>query len=160
MVLLIAQYLFKVKSVPIRKKEIVGSSPPLVFISRYNYPKVFVYPTTPPEIGDTSYYENYEYWLNANLDDFLIKRLSLVRGGIMYSVEDAQHPNKVLYDIQMMAISSRPITLELKLKTIPKGAELSGNYPPIGPSAPLDKMSIIDLYSAEKQLKKYIKIEI
>jgi len=31
-----------------------GSSPPSVFVGRFNYPKVFVGPMIPPQHGDTS----------------------------------------------------------------------------------------------------------
>ncbi|MEM0173187.1 MAG: Nre family DNA repair protein, partial [Sulfolobaceae archaeon] len=125
--------------------KVYGSSPPTVFVGRNSYPKIFVYPSTPPVLGDTSHYEDPKFWLNSSLNDFLSIRLSLIRGGIKYHVDSAKNPDKLLLDIQTLAISSRPTTVELSLRSSPSGRILDENLPPLGPSAPLEKLRIDDL---------------
>ncbi|MBB5254229.1 Nre family DNA repair protein [Sulfurisphaera ohwakuensis] len=124
------------------KTRVYGSSPPTVFVGRSSYPKIFVYPSTPPTLGDTSHYEDPKFWLNSSLDDFLSTRFSLIRGGIKYHVSSANDPDRVLLDIQTLAISSKPVTIELSLKRSPSGKILDDNLPPLGPSAPLEKIRI------------------
>ena len=42
---------------------IAGSSPPSLFVGRYGYPKINIYPSTPPFSGDTGYLEDESKWL-------------------------------------------------------------------------------------------------
>ena len=43
--------------------EILGSSPPGVFVGRLGYPKVSIGPMVPPQFGDTSILDTPEDWL-------------------------------------------------------------------------------------------------
>lgn len=137
----------------INSNEIQGSSPPTVFTGRYNYPKITVYPSSPPVIGDTSKFENAKEWLN-DLNEFLSMRLSLIRGGISYNVNSAQNPDRVLLDIQTLALAEKPVDVELKLKKSPSGGLLDDNLPPFGPSAPLDKLTLDSSSSIPKIAEK------
>ncbi|WP_338598167.1 Nre family DNA repair protein [Sulfolobus tengchongensis] len=126
----------------INTTEVLGSSPPTVFVGRYNYPKITIYPSSPPVIGDTSKFEDPKYWLTSDLNEFLSMRLSLVRGGIRYHRDAAKQPDRLLIDIQSITIASRPVDLDLVLKKPPSGGILDDSLPPLGPSAPLEKLEI------------------
>ncbi|GAB6946990.1 Nre family DNA repair protein [Vulcanisaeta sp. JCM 16161] len=130
----------------INKERVDGSSPPSIFIGRIGYPRINVYPATPPMHGDTSNLENPKTWLSMRLEDFISSRLSLIRGSIRVRVEDAKNPPRALHDVQVMALSSNPVDSELILEK-PVGARyvLDEHSPPFGPSAPLQELRIYSL---------------
>lgn len=101
-------------------KDMVGSSPPSIFVGRYGYPKVSVYPSAPPVVDDTSIYEDPKTWLNMDLNTFLSLRLSLVRGGESFRVTDANNPQRFLHDVQTLSISSGPSEIEMEFAKEPR----------------------------------------
>lgn len=142
-------------SVPkIESTDIYGSSPPSIFVGRFNYPKVNVYPSAPPIVGDTRDFEDPKHWLKIDLNEFLKMRLSLVRGGIKMDVNSAQNPNRLLIDIHSIVLPLRPVDINLELKKPPKGGELSEDLPPLGPSAPLKALEISRLPSPSRLVER------
>lgn len=119
-----------------------GFSPPTVFVGRRNYPKIIVYPSTPPIKEDTSYLEDPSQWLDMSLEDFLSLRLSIVRGGVQLNIYSARDPDRVLLEIQELALSSRPVSLHLDLERPPRGGLLSEYTPPLGPWSFLRRLRI------------------
>ena len=134
----------EIKSRTIPRDGIAGASPPSVFVGRYGYPKIQLYPSTPAESGDTSLYESPSQWLSMDMEKFLEMRLSLLRGGKLVSVSDAASPGYFLQDVQIMTLSSAPVEVEMKLEGSLRGSRylLSEYTPPMGPSAPLQSMKI------------------
>ncbi len=125
------------------RDRIDGSSPPSVFIGRVGYPRVNVYPATPPVHGDTSSLEDPRAWMGMRLEDFLSSRLSLVRGSVRVRVEDARNPPRTLHDVQVMVLSGKPVDSELVLKKPVSGRYvLDEHAPPFGPSSPLQKLRV------------------
>ena len=132
-----------------------GSSPPSVFVGRANYPKVPVYPSTPPIHGDTRDLEEPSKWVNRDLEDYLAMRLSMVRGMVRFRVSDARDPPRVLHDIQTMALSQGPVDSELRLtKPLRANVVLSEEAPPFGPSAPLDSMKLSSMPPPSRVVEK------
>lgn len=86
---------------------IQGSSPPSVFVGRYGYPKVTIYPSSPPYTGDTSRIERSSEWLGMGMEEFLSMRLSLFRGGSPIVASQAADPGRLLQEIQLMEDVSR-----------------------------------------------------
>jgi len=130
----------------INKEHIDGSSPPSVFVGRIGYPRVNIYPATPPVHGDTSNLEDPRAWLNMGLEDFLSSRLLLIRGSMRVRIEDARNPSRILHDIQVMALSSNSVDSELMLERPVSGRYvLDEHSPPFGPSSPLQKLRINSL---------------
>ena len=129
----------KVKKVyNFRGNSIAGSSPPSLFVGRYGYPKINIYPSTPPFSGDTGYLEDESKWLSLDLNDFISSRLSLLRGGIKISVDDAANPDYRLQEIQVSSLSSTPVDVEMTVeKSFRDNVVLDENITPMGPSSPL-----------------------
>lgn len=126
--------------------EIDGSSPPSVMVGRLGYPKVRVYPATPPMHGDTSWLEDPGRWISMRLEDFLTARLTLVRGSLTFRVNEARDPPRLLHDVQVMAMSTAPMDTELTLAKPVRGrVALSEHEPPMGPFAPLKALKLSTL---------------
>jgi hypothetical protein len=134
--------------------EVNGSSPPTVFVGRIGYPNIRVYPSAPPIIGDTSFLEKPSKWLDMSLEEFIGARLSLVRGGILYKASSARNPDKVLSEIQEIAMSHKPIHIYMSLASTPKGGFFSEETPPLGPWAPLKKLELSDTPKIERVVEK------
>ncbi len=125
-------------------KELNGSSPPTVFVGRYGYPKVRLYPSSPPVIGDTSDYEDPGKWINLPMNDFLSKRLSLMRGGLIAEVHGAADPTRTLQDIQLMSMAREPTTVNMQFERSfsTDKSVLDDHVTPMGPWSPLRKLEI------------------
>ncbi|MCU7788503.1 Nre family DNA repair protein [Pyrobaculum sp. 3827-6] len=117
-------------------RELRGASPPSLFVGRVGYPKVRVYPAAPPELGDTTIYEDPARWLGLPLERFVAMRLSLYRASLHLRVEDAANPPRALQEIQLAVLSQRPVDAEVEFAREPRGAYLSEYAPPMGPAAP------------------------
>ncbi|AHC51436.1 hypothetical protein SUSAZ_05345 [Sulfolobus acidocaldarius SUSAZ] len=135
-------------------KEMIGSSPPSIFVGRYGYPKVSVYPSAPPVVDDTSVYEDPKTWLNMDLNTFLSLRLSLVRGGESFKVTDANNPPRFLHDVQTLSISSGPSEIEMEFTKEPRKIVLDETLPPIGPSAPIRGFKLGRLSTPQKIVER------
>ena len=123
--------------------EILGSSPPGVFVGRLGYPRVSIGPMVPPQFGDTTILDTPEDWLGRPIDEIVNYRYSLVRGNSKASVEDAREPGRLLTSLQELAMAARPVDTELKLTKAPRRIlTLSEDTQPYGPSGPLDRLKI------------------
>ena len=123
--------------------EILGSSPPGVFVGRLGYPKVSIGPMVPPRFGDTTILDTPEEWLGRPIDEIVDYRYSLVRGNSRASVEDAREPGWFLSSLQELAMAAKPVDTELKLTKAPRRIlTLSEDTQPYGPSGPLDRFKI------------------
>ncbi|MCL4332335.1 MAG: Nre family DNA repair protein [Candidatus Thermoplasmatota archaeon] len=128
--------LFKRKVTAYDSKSLDGSSPPSVFVGRFGYPKVKIYPGTPPVFGETGSYEDPKTWLGVDLEEFLSMRLSILRGGTEINVRNASEPSGFLHDFQVMSLAEKPVDVEIKLDRNLSGKDilLSEHSPPMGPS--------------------------
>lgn len=123
--------------------EILGSSPPGVFVGRLGYPRVSIGPMVPPRFGDTTILDTPEEWLGRPIEEIVDFRYSLVRGNSRASVEDAREPRRLLSSLQELAMAAKPVDAELKLTKAPRRIlTLSEDTQPYGPSGPLDRFEI------------------
>ena len=128
----------KVKSL-IDSTDLDGSSPPSVFIGRYNYPKVFVGPMLPPVHGDTKEMDTPEMWSQKSIEEIVDFRFQLVRGKFLTSVKNFD--GKIVELTREMALSDNCPDAEVKFKTKPVGRiVLNDEVQPFGPSAQLVKL--------------------
>jgi len=124
-----------------RSSELEGSSPPSVFVGRVGYPRVRLAPAAPPEVGDTSAFDAPERWLEMGLREVLEMRLSLVRGVVTV---DVRRP-RGLEELQLLAISSRPVEVAMRFARPPRpAARLDPLAPPMGPAAPAESVTLLE----------------
>lgn len=128
---------------PLGASEIVGSSPPGVFVGRLGYPKVSIGPMVPSLFGDTAVLDTPEEWLGKPIEQIVDYRYSLVRGNSRSRVDEAKDPGRLLASLQELAMAARPVDTELKLTKAPRRIlTLSEDTQPYGPSGPLDRFKI------------------
>jgi hypothetical protein len=138
---------------PMGSSEILGSSPPGVFVGRLGYPKVSIGPMVPPQFGDTTILDTPEDWLGRPIDEIVNYRYSLVRGNSRANVVDAKEPGRLLASLQELAMAAKPVDTELKLTKAPRRIlTLSEDTQPYGPSGPLDSFKI-DNPSVDRRLE-------
>ena len=127
----------------LQKKDLFGASPPSVFVGRINYPNVYIGPMVPPEIGNTSIYDDTEQWFGLSQKKILGLRLKLVRGKFKANVKDLNKNNKLLELTQEIGLAKDSIESEMNLKKFPtQHLKLDDNIQPMGPTATLQSLSL------------------
>jgi hypothetical protein len=126
--------------------QIEGASPPSVFVGRWGYPKVFVGPMLPPKLGDTSFMDTPEEWIDCSIDQFIDFRSQLIRGKYRIKVKDVETEEKIIQQTKEIAFSESPIVMDTEFEKKPRGRlVLSDTVQPYGPSAPLSKIEMGNL---------------
>ncbi len=123
-------------------KDLLGSSPPSVFVGSWNYPKVYAGPMIAPVHGDTSIMDTPESWIpgRKSQEDIIAFRLNLVRGKRPVEVTDTSQ--NFVAKLQEIALSRDSIESEVSFATIPAGTSFSDEHTPYGPSASIEKFEI------------------
>ncbi len=120
-------------------KDIEGSSPPSVFVGRYNYPNVFVGPLVPQAHGDTSYMDTPETWISKQAFDIIDFRFQLIRGKSLVNVHES---SKYVASMREMALSKKSAEIEASFKSSPRGGYFQEETQPFGPSAYVEKIAV------------------
>ncbi len=124
-------------------KEIYGSSPPGFFVGRYGYPKVYIGPLLPPDIGNTEYMDIPELWIDMNMRKFVDMRSSLVRGMKRVDIHDAKEPDYRILEIQEFGMAEKHVDSEVIFEKKPQGRIVAGSeVQPYGPRGKIEKMKI------------------
>ena len=141
----------KMKSVKVGK-DLEGSTPPSVFIGRWSYPKVYAGPMMANQLGDTYIMDSPESWLNQNKtqNEILNYRMNLVRGKQLIDIKDLNNP--YVEKLQDISLASKSTDAEANFLKRPRGAQLSQESMPHGPSGILEKFDI-DAVRCDKQLE-------
>lgn len=134
----------KIKNL-VSSKVMLGSSPPAVFVGRIGYPFVYAGPLIPPFLGDTSLLDTPEEWIKKTFDEIVNFRTGLVRGEFIVNVKKPHNNQHFLNKTLEIALSREPVDTEAVFKRKPSGSFLfDDGVQPMGPSAPLLKISIED----------------
>lgn len=134
----------------------IGASPPGFFVSWQNYPKIAVAPLSalPSEISEIS--DTPEKWYGLNQEKIINFRESLLRSYKTMPASLASDPTYELIDFQEIAMSSSLFELEINLAEKPKGEVSFDSFSaPMGPSAKLDKLNLIENPKIPKELDYY-----
>ncbi len=124
-------------------KDLVGCSPPAVFVGRYGYPKVDIGPLVPPEFGDTSILDTPERWSGKSIEDIVDMRFRLVRGKYRIDATNFKTAGKIVNNIQELALTEKPVEVEANFRQRPSGRViLDDEVQPFGPSARMDDMKM------------------
>lgn len=142
----------QMKSVKVGKN-LEGSTPPSVFIGRWSYPKVYAGPMMVGETGDTSIMDSPESWIGKHKtqEDIINYRMNLVRGKQLIKITDLENP--FVEKLQDISLASKSIDSEATFGKRPRGALLTEDSMPHGPSAVIEKFDI-DAVRWDKQLEK------
>jgi len=129
-----------------------GSSPPSVFVGRFNYPKVFVGPMIPPQHGNTSLMDTPELWSGLSIEEIVNFRFKLVRGKYLTHIKNFE--GRIIERTREIALAENSPDAEAEFKTKPKGRiALHSEIQPFGPSAPLVKLDV-GSYKFNKRIEK------
>lgn len=132
------------RSAPLlQSTDLDGACPPGVFVGRIGYPYVYAGPLVPPVHEDTSSYDQPEAWFGKSIDEIVGFRSLLVRGKHRVHVKKFEESGKIMDQTIDLALSVKPVDVELNLKKKPASAlVIDDQVQPFGPSAPLKKMQI------------------
>ncbi len=124
-------------------KEIVGSSPPEIFVGRFGYPKVYIGPMTPPVVGNTEYMGTPGKWIDMKIGEFVNMRTSLVRGMLRVNINDAKNPPYKIVELQEIAMGERHVDSHILFEKRPVGRIVAGSeVQPYGPRGKIEKFEI------------------
>lgn len=122
-----------------------GSSPPEIFVGRWNYPSVYTGILSPPELGDTASFSSPEKWheQNASIKDILSMRNRLIYGRQQHHIKMKQSP--FLGVMQEVAMTYRPLDTEFILsKPIEPHTETEKRVPLIRHAASVSSVRLTE----------------
>jgi DNA repair protein NreA len=140
----------------IKDNEFSGATPPGFFVSWQNYPKVAVAPLSalPEELSPLS--DSPEEWYGLPQEQIIGFRESLLRSYKSMPVAQASDPNYELCDFQELAMSEKLLDVDVKLNKAPRTETKFDSFnAPMGPSAELDKISLVENSRIPKKLDYY-----
>ena len=121
-----------------------GASPPSIFVSWHDYPKVTVSPLSTPETADdVSIFDNPERWYGISAERIIEFRSALIMAGKKFHVEDARSPNRELSTMQELTMSLSQTDVDVELEKKPQLIlSFCSFFGPLGPKAPLKKIEL------------------
>ncbi len=127
-------------------KEFSGSTPPEIFVGKWNYPNVYTGILSPEESGDTQIMSSPELWHRNKLSiqDILSFRNKLIYGRTQSSVKLAkERDTKFLPVMQEVAMTHKSVSTEFKLKRpITKQREQDAKTPLIQHAADVERVRL------------------
>jgi hypothetical protein len=123
--------------------EFSGSSPPEIFVGKWNYPNVYAGILSPQEYGNTSIMSSVEEWHSKKLQ---IPEILKLRNQLIYSRKQnniKQLKGQFQEAFKEVAMTSKPISAEFKLKKpISQNLEKESRVPLISHAAPLERVRL------------------
>ena len=135
--------------------EFSGSSPPEIFVGKWNYPNVYTGILSPTEHGNTEIMSSAEHWHAKKLQipQILQLRNQLIYDRTQSNVKKAIAKNKFLSVFQDIAMTCKSISTEFKLKKpITKHDERESRVPLISNAAPIQSVSLQENSKIEKKV--------
>ncbi|MEK6896847.1 MAG: hypothetical protein AABX12_05320 [Nanoarchaeota archaeon] len=129
----------------VSSKQFIGSSPPEMFVGRWNYPNVYTGILAPQETGDTEILSSHEQWHKRRLSipEITSLRNQLIYGRTQQHIKKAREKNKFTKVVQEIAMTHKSIATEFRLqKPIQLNKE---NHPTtllIARTAPVEHMQL------------------
>lgn len=143
------------------KNEFFGSSPPSIFVSSVNYPKVNIGALSLPIIDENSYYlDSPELWYKDSLG---FEEIIDLRSRLIYSFQNVNIKRRFNFveKIQELALAKNVVDLEVKLKNKPKFKFLFDRFiSPIGNPAKMENLRIQSNVKIENFVERIINDEI
>ncbi|MBN2330830.1 MAG: hypothetical protein JXC85_03370 [Candidatus Aenigmarchaeota archaeon] len=134
-----SRFSLKSKIGPSLKESFFGQTTS-VFIGHYNYPNVFVGPLAPLTSENISVIDDPSKWFGTSYSSLVEMRSSLLRSKEVSSVYSRA---RTIYDMQEIAMASRPPDVEMRFKGKPVyRVSFSDVTQPMGPTAKLLSFSL------------------
>jgi hypothetical protein len=155
-------------TVQLKGRDLVGSSPPSLFVGRYGYPNVNVGPMLPPEHREAEaahLLDAPRQWMAMSIPDVVGLRSSLVRTTHKVKVQGAAHApgdvfsgDRILRLSQELAIAARPVDTEVRLSRIPKfGVPTVGEFTaPHGPTVGVERATLTENARVERPVERVV----
>ena len=126
------------------EKAFTGSSPPSVFVSWNNYPKLGVAPLSPTQINpNADLLDNPEKWFNLSAFELISLRQQLVSSFTNFDAFSANNPSRNLAEIQELSMAVKPVDVNIELKKKPTiEVKFDSFAPPMGPKGELKNFGI------------------
>ncbi|MGV8152357.1 MAG: hypothetical protein ACP5OG_04700 [Candidatus Nanoarchaeia archaeon] len=130
----------KIGLFPKLKTHFSGSSPPEIFVGKFNYPKVNAGILSPETQEESQDYSMPELWYEKKLSisEILSKRGKLVYGRFKTSIKTS-FPNNLTKVMQEISLAYKPVSTEFFLKKAPlQNININKHTPVIANPAPLE----------------------
>lgn len=140
---------------PIPIKEFSGSTPPEIFVGRWNYPNVYTGILAPQEHGDTQILSSSEKWHKQKLPIHAILKLrnQLIYGRTQNNIKKAVLKTKFLSTMQEIAMTHKSTGAEFKLKKpISKHDEKETRVPLISNAAQVESVRLEENAPVKKKI--------
>ncbi len=124
-------------------QQFAGSSPPEIFVGRWNYPNIYTGILSPEEYGQTAELSSPELWHKNKLSisEILKNRNKLIYGRTQSNIKKLE--TKFLSVMKEVAMTDKSIAAEFKLKKpIKKQDEQSANVPLISHAAEVEHVRL------------------
>lgn len=133
--------------------EFSGSSPPEIFVGRWNYPNVYAGILSPQEHGDTAVLSSHEEWHRQRLP---IPAVLKLRNRLIYArgTTSIKQPSQQFIPVmQEIAMASRSVATEVRLKKpIAPNTERETHVPLIANAAPLQQVRLQENPRVQKKV--------
>lgn len=137
----------------IRGNEFVGSSPPSLFVSWNNYPKVEIAPMSPTEVFDSEMLDAPEKWFGLPSERIVSFREQLLSSKKPIDVNAAARPSYDLAEMQELVMAEKPTAIDVRIKGKPSPSlSFNDSVAPLGPQATLVKMSLDENPSIDRKV--------
>lgn len=145
--------------------KLFSNSPPSIFVgSKLRYPQVNVGILSPVEREENAWiYDDAPYWAKENFEihDILKLRENLLNSRFTSNVTDSRKKDKFVDIAKEIAISSRPVDVEIELKrALGFKRQKDKVLAPVGFRAPLKKARITDNVKVDRKLDKIMNDEV
>lgn len=130
---------------PVKITEFSGSSPPEIFVGKWNYPNVYTGILAPQEHGNTEQMSSAELWHEKKLPipNILRMRSQLIYGRTQSNIHKPLTDKKFLPIMQEVAMTHKSVGTEFKLKKpISPHKEKESRVPLISNAAPIEKVRL------------------
>lgn len=128
-----------------RKKEFTGSSPPEIFVGRWNYPNVYTGILAPEEQGNTELLASHEQWHKQKLSiaEIASLRNRLIYGRTQQHITKARERNQFTEVMHEIAMTHKSVATEFRLqKPLGKHKENHPTTPLIAQAAPVEHVRL------------------
>lgn len=139
---------------PTSLTEFSGSSPPEIFVGKWNYPNVYTGILSPTEHGETSVMSSPEIWHEKKIPipNILSMRQKLIYGRTQSDVYKPQD-KKFLPVMQEVAMTHKSVSTEFKLKKpVSKNIEQDSRTPIIPKAAPIETVRLQENAPVKKKI--------